>query len=749
MQASKELNLHPEGSAGGAKREDDIHFTEILAYLFAAKWSILSITAVALFIAAIQAYRAVPVYHTDAMLKIDKQQQGVPGLESASQAFSSSASTQAEVDIIKSRLVIGDAVDELGLTYQITPRYFPYMGSTIARRYDGEGLSEPLFGLHEYAWGGEVLTLDLFEITGKLATTSTVWQLIAGGEGAFILKKDGQKVLSGKEGVEAAADYHGSEIKILVSRLSAHPGVMFTISRSSTIAAIDGLRGRVRVTQSGERYAKSGMVTISMSGADPQAIVNIVNAVAKAYVRTNREGQAQEAEKKLDFIDSQVPALKAKQDQAALELQRFQREVGSVNITLEIENTLTQLDEQKNEAAELLLQKEELQQNYTEEHPMLKTLTRKIELTEESSRKLEQKLRNLPEKEWIYLQKSRDVEASTALYMSMMNTAQELRIAKAGMIGNVRIIDEAVIQPWNVKTGRSRILLIGLISGLLLGILWMLLRRMLHRGIEDPMRIERETGLPVFATIPHSENQHKIHSRVTQPGVRRGGRKLLLLANEYDTDLAIEAMRSFRTNMRFALKTSENNVVIITGPSPSIGKSFFSSNYAAVSCREGQRVLLIDTDMRKGQLHQYMGTAKSPGLSEVIAGDITLDEAVHELKEHFYFLSCGKRPPNPSELLETEAFQNLLEEVNQSFDLVVIDTPPILAVTDASIIAQYGGKLFVLLRSGQHDINEILAATSRFEKSGVKVTGILINDQSVQSASYGYSYGYSYHYKYK
>lgn len=201
--------------------------------------------------------------------------------------------------------------------------------------------------------------------------------------------------------------------------------------------------------------------------------------------------------------------------------------------------------------------------------------------------------------------------------------------------------------------------------------------------------------------------------------------------------------------MRFALKTSENNVVIITGPAPSIGKSFFSSNYAAVSCREGQRVLLIDTDMRKGQLHQHMGTGKSPGLSEVIAGDIPLQDAVHEIKEHFYFLSCGKRPPNPSELLETEAFQNLLEEVNSNFDLVVIDTPPILAVTDASIIAQYGGKLFVLLRSGQHDINEILAATSRFEKSGVKVTGILINDQEVKSAGYGYTYGYGYHYKYK
>jgi len=744
MPASKELNTPTERSAGSAGREDDIHFSEILAYLFAAKSTILWITAATLFIAAIQAYRAVPIYHTDAMLKIEKQQQGVPGLDAASQAFAASGSTQGEVDIIKSRLVIGEAVDELGLTYHVTPRYFPYIGSTIAGRFDGNGVAEPLFGLDGYAWGGEVLTLDRFDISGPLAETSTVWRLIAQKEGGFILMNGEQKVLSGKAGESATADYQGAKINIRVSRLSARPGVSFIISRFPRIAAIDGLRERISVTQSGERYARSGMVTISMAGADPQAIVNSVNAVAKAYVKTNREGQAKEAEKKLDFIDSQLPTLKAKQDQAALELQKFQREAGSVNITLEIESKLTQVEALKNETELLQLQKEELQQNYAKKHPLLKTLARKIELIEERRGTLEQQLRNLPEKEWVYLQKRRDVEASTALYMNMLNTAQELSIAKAGMIGNVRIIDSAVIQPWNVESGRFRILFVGLISGLLLGIVWILLRRMLHRGIEDPRRLEQETGLPVFATIPHSEKQQKISSRINKPGKRGGPGGTRLLAYEDDADMAIEALRSFRINMRFALKTAENNVVIITGPAPSVGKSFFASNYAAVSCREGQRVLLIDADMRKGHLHQYMGEAKSPGLSEMIAGDVTLDQAIHEIKDHFYFLSCGNRPPNPSELLETEDFQMLLEEANQKFDLVIIDTPPVLAVADASIIAHYGGKLFVLLRSGQHDINEIHSAISKFEKSGAKVTGLLINDHELQSAGYGYSYQYNY-----
>lgn len=743
MSASTELHAHAKHLPDRVEQENTIQFSEILAYLFEGKWTIASIAGVVFLYAVFKAYQVVPIYHTEAMLQIVSGGDDIPGL-AVSQSIGRSNSNEAVTEIIKSRRIIGDAVRELGLIYHVRPRYYPYIGSTMAARYHGKELAIPFLGLDEYAWGGEVLTLDRFDISGALAETSSSWQLITEKNQDYTLNDNGKKVLSGKVGETVVADYQGSKIELHISQLSAHPGVMFTISRSSTIGAIQSLSGGITVTESGESYRKNGIVTISMSGTDPKDIVRKVNAVAEAYVRNKREQQSQKAEQKLKFIDGQIPSLKEKQDKAALELQKFQREAGSINITLEIENTLTQLEELKDEASAYQLEKEELQEKFTDEHPTLKTLFRKIELVEKNREKLEKQLRELPEKEWIFLQKSRDVAASTELYMNMLNTAQELRIAKAGMLGNVQIIDPAVVQPWSVSSGKSRILLIGLISGLLLGIVWVLLKRMMHTGVEDPTQIENETGLPVFATIPHSENQQKILSKISERDKGEDSSEILLLAYEYDTDMAIEAMRSFRTNMRFALKTSEDNVVIITGPSPSIGKSFFSSNLAAVSCREGQRVLLIDADMRKGRLHKNLGTANWHGLSEVIAGDITLDKAIHEVKDHFYFLSCGKRPPNPAELLETEAFHRMLEEANQTFDMVIIDTPPILAVTDASIIAQYGGKLFMLLRSGEHKMKEILAATSTIEKSGVKVTGLLLNDQKVTAAGYGYTYQYDY-----
>ena len=744
MPVSTELHAQAKHLPDRVEQENTIQFSEILAYLFEGKWTIASIAGVVFLYAVFKAYQVVPIYHTEAMLQIDSGGNDVPGL-AVSQSVGGGKSNEAVMEIIKSRRIIGEAVRDLGLIYHIAPRYYPYIGSMMAGRYHGEGLAKPFLGLDEYAWGGEVLTLERFDISGALATASSAWQLSTGKNQDYMLSSNDKEVLSGKVGETAVADYMGSKIELLISQLTARPGVLFTISRSSTIGAIYSLSGGIIVTESGESWRKNGIVKISMSGTDPEDIVKKVNAVAEAYVRIKREQQTKEAEQKLKFIDGQLPFLKEKQDKAALELQKFQREAGSINITLEIENTLTQLEELKNEASAYQLEKEELQEKFTDEHPTLKTLSRKIELVEKNRKKLEKQLRELPEKEWIFLQKSRDVTASTELYMNMLNTAQELRIAKAGMLGNVEIIDPAVVQPWSVSSGKSRILLIGLISGLLLGIVWVLLRRMMHTGVEDPTVIENEIGIPVFATIPHSDNQHKILSKISERS--EGGakdNKTLLLAYEHDTDMAIEAMRSFRTNMRFALKTSEDNVIIITGPSPSIGKSFFSSNLAAVSCREGQRVLLIDADMRKGQLHKNMGVANLHGLSEVITGDMTLDQATHKVKEHFYFLSCGKRPPNPAELLETEAFHRLLEEANQTFDMVIIDTPPILAVTDASIIAQYGGKLFMLLRAGQHKMKEIAAAVSAIEKSGVKVTGLLLNDQKVSSAGYGYTYQYDY-----
>lgn len=730
--------------------EQGIDFVGLARHVWAHKWTILAIAAACYLAATLYAATLTPIYRTSALLKVEQKSQSVIGVESVSTALGQGYLSSAEVVLMKSHRVLSAAIDELKLGYSVTPRYLKYIGKFFADRYDGEGLAEPLFGLEEYAWGGEELEMDYFRLRGALEEHSTAWKLVAGENRQYsLLDSSGEQVLTGRVGERAAADYRDAKIELRVNRLLARPGLVFSINRPSTIASAESLQGKLQVSpEGGSGYRDSGIIRLSMEGPDPQKITDVVNAVARNYVQKNIEDQSKEAEQTLEFIEGQLPDLKAKLDEAQRSLQQSRKGVETVDIEFEMQNALTQFTEYGKEISELELKKEDLRRRFTESNPEVEVITRQIERIKEKRREIEKRLQAVPEREWEFIQKTRDVELATNLYEVLLNKAQELRIAKAGMVGNVQIIDKAGLRPWPVKPDKSRIRQMGLVIGLLLGFAWLYIRHLLHNKVTDPEKIEKETGLHVYAVIPHSSAELDIYTGAIKGRVKRLG-ETRLLACEKDNDLAVEALRSFRTSMRFAMKTAEDNVIIIGGPSPTIGKSFFASNYAAIAAKEGQRVLLIDADMRKGHLHHYMGKEIKPGLSELIANDVGLEEAVHEVADNLFFVSCGERPPNPAELLGSAGFGNLFTQVQQLYDLVIIDTPPILAVTDASVIAQYGGQLFVLLRSGQHQMSEIKASISVFEKNGVSVTGLLFNDVSLDERGYGYGYGYGYRYDYK
>jgi tyrosine-protein kinase Etk/Wzc len=708
-----------------SRQEDVIHFSEIIGYLLAEKKTILLITGALFLVAVVRAYMAIPIYSTEAMLQIDQESRVIPGLEEVSQGVAK----ESELDIIKSRLIISEVVDDLNLTLSITPNYFPYIGAAIARHYHGDGVAEaPLQVLGAYAWGGEKLVLEQFDVTGVEDAYHATWQLIAEEDQGFQLKIRGRDVLSGRVGEQISVQFEGATITLRVAELAARPGHVFTISRLSRTGMVEGLRRSIGVQRTGR---ESGMVMISYQGTDAQRNVDIVNGVAEAYIRHNREIQTKQAARQLEFIEGQLPDLKARQDAAALALQEFQREVGSVNVTADIERSVAQLETLKNELKMLQWEKEKQQQSFAEEHPLTKSLNRRVEITGEQISALEMKLRKLPEREWEFLQKSREVKASTALYMNLLNKAQELRIVKAGMVGNARIIDRAEIQPWKVGPDRTKILATGLLAGLLLGILWALLRRLLRHGFGDPLRIGKETGLPLLATVPMTKNQQVVERLLRKK--RRGatGKKPLLLAEEYHGDPAIEALRGFRTKIHSTMKARSQKVMLITAPLPENGASFFSSNYAALARGDRQRVLLVDGDMRQGKLHNAMDRQQSPGLADLIAGNATMEQVLHEIHANFYFISCGKRPRSPTDLLESERFDEIYRQLEERFDLVVFDMPPALPVTDAAILANRGARVFLLFRPRRARSAEILDTIAHFEQGGVRVDGLMANGVAI------------------
>jgi tyrosine-protein kinase Etk/Wzc len=221
-----------------------------------------------------------------------------------------------------------------------------------------------------------------------------------------------------------------------------------------------------------------------------------------------------------------------------------------------------------------------------------------------------------------------------------------------------------------------------------------------------------------------------------------------ILAVDSPEDAAIESLRNLRTALHFGMMDVKNNCIMIAGPSPTVGKSFVSINLAAVLTRPDKKVLLIDADMRRGHLHQYLGLQRENGLSEFISGDIPIGEALHPTSiPNLTLIPTGTMPPNPAELLLHQRFTNCLKVLGPHYDHIIIDSPPILAVTDATIIGQMAGGTLMVLKAGEHPMREIEQAVKRLKQAGVNVRGLLFNDVNVQSQRYGagkYSYQYSY-----
>jgi tyrosine-protein kinase Etk/Wzc len=357
---------------------------------------------------------------------------------------------------------------------------------------------------------------------------------------------------------------------------------------------------------------------------------------------------------------------------------------------------------------------------------------------------MEKQVGSLPDTQQELLRLTRDVQVSNGTYTGLLDQAQQLEIARAGTVGNVRVVDTAAVDITHpVKPKKAVIVLGGTFLGGFLAIAFIFLRQMLNRGVEDPADIE-QLGLPVYASIPQSDKERDISLRgVHQHG---DGRQHLLAVTD-PADLATEALRSLRTSLHFARLEAKNNLLMISGSSPEAGKTFVSANLAAVIAQAGQKVLLIDADMRKGGQHKVLGGRAENGLSELIAGQIELATAIRPVTglDNLHFIARGKVPPNPSELLMHSGFTALLKKLMPLYDLIIVDTPPILAVTDAAVIGHHAGTSLLVVRFGLNQAREIALAKQRFEQNGVEIKGAIFNAVEKRSAGY-YSYGY---YEYK
>ncbi len=711
---------------------------EIIAVAMEHRWLIAIVTAIAILLGVAWVIVAKPVYRADGLLQVEEKASGMSALKELQPLLGDSTTVSAELEILTSRMVLGRVIDKLKLGIEVQPKYFPIVGSAVARRYKGDEPNGPWLGLSSYAWGGDVLQVDALEVPRDILDKPLI--LTAGENGSFeLFDAENDSALKGAVGTRA----NGRQFSIFVSRMEARPGTRFVLVRRSTESAVAKLRENFAAK---ERGKKSGILEVSLQGPDADKNATVLDEIFKTYVRQNVERRSAEAENTLKFLETQLPALKREMDVAEAAYNAYRQSRGSLDLNLETQSVLQSLVEVDNQIVALKQERDELRQSFTAEHPRVQAVDQRLERLRERRKQFDADVNKLPDTQQKVLRLARDVEVSTTLYTNLINTAQQLKVSKAGTVGDVRVIDPAAAAslPVGLKTPAKLAIaaLLGLIASM--AIIW--IKRSLRVVVEDPEVIESKLGLPVYATVPHSEEEVALFSRTRKA---KGPGELLAVTNPDDD--AIESLRGLRTTIHFALMDAEHNSILITGSSPGLGKSFVSKNLGAVLAQAGGRIVIIDADLRKGHINKEFGLRREAGVSEYVAGTVKIEDIVKPTAvPNLWVVTTGQIPPNPSELLMHLRFEQLLEQLGEQFDTLIVDAPPILAVSDAAIIGRQVGATLMVARAARHPIAELEQAVKRLNHAGVQVKGFVFNDLDTDRQRYRYGYkGYVYKYSYK
>ncbi|HBR2328342.1 TPA: polysaccharide biosynthesis tyrosine autokinase, partial [Klebsiella pneumoniae] len=705
-----------------SKDADEIDLGRLIGEFIDHRKLIISVTSLFTLVALIYAIFATPIYQADALIQVEQKQANAI-LSNLSQMLPDSQPQSApEIALIRSRMILGKTVDDLNLQARVKQKYFPLLGRGFAR------LS-----------GDKPGSLSISRLYIPENDNDTPEIILTVKERNSFSISVGDFIINGKVG--ELLDERGISLK--VDEISAKPGTEFSIVYVSRLKAITDLQDDIAVADQGK---DTGMLTLSLTGDNPVLIERILNSISENYLAQNIARQAAQDAKSLEFLSKQLPEVRSDLDQAEDKLNQYRRKSDSVDLSLEAKAVLDQIVNVDNQLNELTFRESEISQLYTKEHPTYKALMEKRKTLQDEKSKLNKRVSAMPETQQEILRLSRDVESGRAVYMQLLNRQQELNIAKSSAIGNVRIIDNAVTQPKPIKPKKILIVLIGIILGVMTSAGVVLLRVILRRGIETPEQLE-ELGINVYASIPIAETFSK--SVVQKKGWSKKSAEEIqgFLAVDNPADLSIEAIRGLRTSLHFAMMEARNNVLMISGASPNAGKTFVSSNLAAVISQTGKKVLFIDTDMRKGYTHKLFNENNTNGLSDILSGKVEINRALKKVVSgDFDFISRGMAPPNPAELLMHRRFGELLNWASENYDIVVLDTPPILAVTDAAIIGNYVGTTLLVARFELNTAKEIEVSVKRFEQAGVTVKGCILNGVVKKASSY-YGYGYS-HYGY-
>ena len=716
--------------------EDEYDLVQLLSDILVGKYWIAAAVAVALVLGAVSVLKTRPIYRAQAVLQLESRSGSLAlpaGMSDMLGGGAGDNGAEAEMEIMKSRMVMAEAVKARDQQAYAYPRPLPFLGLIPAQLQ----LPDPGFDLlRPYQWGDEAI--ELGEISVPQDWLGEVMLLTITGPISYRIDLPDGASAPGALRARLALPDQG--FSLVVDELKGPIGREFYVGRKTMPSAVNDLLRNFSVEEFPRR---SSILRMKFSGPDPKRAEAALDAIAQSYVGQNIARSAAEVQSSLTFIEEQLPIAKQKVSQAQDALNAYRQEQQSVDVDFETRTLLVQAAEIEAQLSALALQEEDLKKRYTINHPTYQALLQNRLSMEAQLDDVRISTLSLPETQKEIFNLSRDLQVSQDVYVQLLGREQELRVVRASSVGSARIIDTAFSNGYRTAPLTKRIMTLYLIAGFGVGVGIVLLRRLRRHGIRDAQEIEK-VGLPVFATVSHTPGAVNLH--------KRKGWLPIMAITEPD-DMVVEALRSLRTSLHFGMLDAKTNTILLTSAAPGAGKSFTAVNLAAVAAQAGQKVCIVDADLRKGYLRRYFGVEKgTPGLAEFLAKEKTLDEVLIQGPiEGLSLISSGRYPPNPSELLMRAEFENLLLTLNEQFDLIIVDSPPALAVTDPVVIGRFTGTTIIIARHMETMLGEVQAVRRMFEIAGVKTTGAILNGyKASKGGTYGSQYQYSsYRYSYK
>lgn len=773
-------------------KDDEFVLRDLVRMITDQIWWVLGIALGILLAAVLYAKLSTPIYSADALVQVDTPSANSPGsnqgaLSAALTPTGGSLHADSEIEIIKSRTVIEPVVDQFNLNFSTASNVMPFIGR-ITPWFARKGHPLPaVFGLNAYAWGGEEFKVDAITVPAMLQDQRLTLRALGNGRFA-LLDSENHELLQGLAGSTAK----GNGVTLLVSQLVARPGTEFYVTRASQLEAVQAFGTGMQVAEKGK---DTGIIQISYSGSQPLYITQVANALAASYLKQRTERAQEEANRMLTFLNNELPRVRDELRASETALAQYQTTAGSFQPTQEAQTYLSGGLDYERQIAALRMQRVQLLQRFTEGADEVRAVDAQLAALNVEKSRFDNQFKTLPGSERQAVSLQREAKVNSEIYVALLNKTQELSISRAGTVGNVHIIDMALVPSQPVKPKAALIIAAGGLLGVIAGVVFAFVRRSFFAGVDDPELVERRFNLPIFGAIPFSAEQaRQDRIRLDRPMAlptpsAKGGMKRLgtqpvgdsigstlglstktpvavalqnatvlpaastgkqpLLSTTHPFDTSIEGLRGLRATLQFALVDAPNRVIAITSPAPSDGKSFLAANLAALLAESGKRVLLIDADLRRGRLAHYLGKSSNGGLTELLSGQTDFEMAARETGVNgLHFIGSGAHPPNPSEILTSSRFASLLQAFEKQFDLVIVDTPPLLAVPDAAVIASLAGSTVLVMRSGAHSEKNIADALKKLKRARARIVGGVLNAMPAKSGgrkgTYDYAYAYTY-----